>query len=136
MVRESSVVPDAPLRVFRAVKIKLFEKLFLHPIHCRSCTYMDIIRWFPDTIYFDVGTKLPKIVVDNHDFNFVRKSDTKTTWLCSSYFKTKCKTRATTNGRMVQITGFRHNHAPNPNRKQHLALMMSQQVTICRNFKS
>lgn len=88
-----------------------------------------------DTIYFDVGTKLPKIIVDNYDFNTARKSETKTTWICSSYFKTKCKTRATTCGRNVYITGPRHNHQPNPAKSKATSLMVSQRVTVLRNYK-
>lgn len=89
---------------------------------------------FLDLIYFDVGTKLPKIIVDNYDFNMARKSATKTTWICSSYFKTKCKTRATTCERMVYITGPMHNHEPKES-KNKFTNMLSQLVTVYRNYK-
>ncbi|KAL3277335.1 hypothetical protein HHI36_012686 [Cryptolaemus montrouzieri] len=44
-------------------------------------------------IYFDVGKKNPKIILDGHDFACHIKELKKTTWICSAYYKTKCKTR-------------------------------------------
>uniref|UniRef100_A0A6P7H3S1 Protein tramtrack, beta isoform-like isoform X13 n=1 Tax=Diabrotica virgifera virgifera TaxID=50390 RepID=A0A6P7H3S1_DIAVI len=84
-----------------------------------------------DTIFFDVGTKNPKIIVDDFDFNMARKSNQKTTWICSGYFKTKCKCRAATSGRIVYLTGS-HNHLPKPVEKKKLTNMLSQHVTIVR----
>ncbi|XP_018573605.1 protein tramtrack, beta isoform isoform X24 [Anoplophora glabripennis] len=84
-----------------------------------------------DTIYFDVGTKNPKIIVDDHDFNMARKTESKTMWICSGYFKTKCRARATTSGRMVYVNGL-HNHPPKQKRSK-FTNMLSQRVTIVRN---
>ncbi|CAG9856464.1 unnamed protein product [Phyllotreta striolata] len=91
---------------------------------------IEIVR--ENTIYFDVGNKNPKIIVDNYDFNMATKMPTKTKWLCSGYYKTKCKARATTSGRMVQITGL-HNHAPRIDKKKYTN-MLSQTVTIIREY--
>ncbi|XP_056643960.1 modifier of mdg4-like isoform X27 [Diorhabda carinulata] len=81
-------------------------------------------------IYFDVGTKNPKIIVDDYDFNMARKTSTKTMWICSGYYKTKCRTRATTSGRMVHVTG-KHNHFPK-HKGTKFTNMLSQEVTILR----
>ncbi|XP_023014952.1 uncharacterized protein isoform X13 [Leptinotarsa decemlineata] len=84
-----------------------------------------------DTIYFDVGTKNPKIIVDDYDFNMARKTEVKTMWICAGYFKTKCKARATTSGRMVYVNGT-HNHDPKLKRTK-FTNMLSQTVSIVRN---
>lgn len=86
---------------------------------------------FSDTIYFDVGTKNPKIIIDEYDFNLARKTEQKTMWICSGYFKTKCRARATTSGRMVYVSGV-HNHEPKQ-KKSKFTNMLSQRVKIMRN---
>lgn len=91
---------------------------------------MIYISTISDAIYFDVGTKNPKIIVDDYDFNMANKSSTKTKWICSGYFKTKCKARAATSGRMVLVTGL-HNHPPRHTGKK-FTNMLSQAVTIIR----
>ncbi|CAG9822902.1 unnamed protein product [Phaedon cochleariae] len=60
-----------------------------------------------------------------------RKTNNKTMWICAGYFKTKCKARATTSGRMVHVTGT-HNHEPKQ-KKSRFTNMLSQEVTIVRN---
>lgn len=110
----------AVLVVVSVVEIRQLH-LYFSLIHC--CIV--------DTIYFDVGTKNPKIIVDDHDFNMARKAESKTTWICSGYFKTKCKARATTSGRMVYVNGI-HNHLPKQKRSR-FTNMLSQNVTIVRN---
>ncbi|XP_018573623.1 protein tramtrack, beta isoform isoform X41 [Anoplophora glabripennis] len=82
-----------------------------------------------DTIYFGIGRKSnPKLIVDGHDFNIERKAETKTTWVCSSYFRTKCKARISTSGNAVFVSG-QHNHTP---RNTVLTNSKSKKVTIVR----
>lgn len=79
-----------------------------------------------------MGTKNPKIIVDDYNFNVAKKYSTRTWWICSEYSKTKCKARARTMGNMVHITGV-HNHLPRLDKKKKFPTNMpSQVVTIIR----
>ncbi|KAK9884698.1 hypothetical protein WA026_007544 [Henosepilachna vigintioctopunctata] len=84
-------------------------------------------------IYFDVGIKNPKIILDGHDFTCHRKERNKTMWMCCSYYKTKCKTKLSTSGRVVVIYGEEHNHPPKE--KVGIKNILPQQVTIIRKFQ-
>lgn len=119
-------LPTLPLVIAGAFLNDIFYTISLLPVKMFSWFYYYIL----DTIYFDVGTKNPKIVVDDYDFNMARKTPNKTVWICSGYYKTKCKTRATTSGRMVYINGI-HNHEPKQ-KKSKFKNMLSQHVTIVR----
>lgn len=86
---------------------------------------------FLGTIYFDVGLKHPKIILANYSYNFHTRMGNRTLWMCPSYYKTKCKCKVITTGRVVQIH-HEHNHAPNydPSKYQN---MSSKKVTIVKN---
>nr|CAI5861091.1 unnamed protein product [Callosobruchus analis] len=79
-------------------------------------------------IYFEAGTKNPKIIVDDHDFYLENSKPTKTTWFCCMNHKTKCRVRVSTSGSMVVVNGS-HNHVP---RKRIHTKYSSKQVTIIR----
>lgn len=85
-------------------------------------------------IYFDVGIKNPKIMLDDHDYRLYRKLPNKTVWLCSQYYviesHKRCKNRIETSGRVAYVMG-QHNHDPKP-RKEKYKNMLSQLVTIVR----
>ncbi|KAK9884696.1 hypothetical protein WA026_007542 [Henosepilachna vigintioctopunctata] len=90
----------------------------------------DEVEGFKDLIYFDVGTKNPKIIVHAFDFNLAKKTPNKTIWVCSNYYKTKCKCRVTTSGKMVFIRA-EHNHLPRKPIPKFTNLL-SQEVTIVK----
>lgn len=98
----------------------------------RNLVWHRLNTWFslPDIIYFDVGTKNPKIIVHNYDFNLARKTQKKTIWVCSFYYKTKCRCRLQTSGRMVYMRAD-HNHLPKEKCTKFTNLL-SQRVTIIR----
>lgn len=65
------------------------------------------------SVYFDVGNKNPKLVVDGHTYRMFKKYDHKTVWRCSQYFGTRsdrCKSRISTTGKNVIISSDVHNH--------------------------
>ncbi|XP_019880600.1 protein tramtrack, beta isoform isoform X17 [Aethina tumida] len=83
-------------------------------------------------IYFDVATKNPKIVLDDHDYLIYRKESTKTIWKCNHYFKqNRCKSTLVTTGRIVNVSADEHNHSPKP-KKDKYKNMLCQNVTIIR----
>lgn len=85
-------------------------------------------------IYFDVGIKNPKIMLDDHDYRLYRKLPNKTVWLCSQYYvidtQMRCKNRIETSGRVAYVSGH-HNHPPK-HKKDKYKNMLSQMVTIVR----
>lgn len=89
-----------------------------------------LIELISGLIYFDVGTKRPKIVLNHNDFTMVNHHLNKTYWRCTSYYKTKCKSNITTTGRMA-IVGSPHNHEPN-RKNIEFKTLLCQQVTITR----
>ena len=89
---------------------------------------------FLGTIFFDVGKKYPKIILENYAYTVHKKMQNKTLWICPGYYKTKCKCKITTTGRMVQISG-EHNHGPN-NDGTKFKNMLSQVVSIVRTNKT
>ncbi|XP_018573598.1 protein tramtrack, beta isoform isoform X18 [Anoplophora glabripennis] len=77
------------------------------------------------TIYFDVGTKNPKLVFEGFDYFVHKKSKRSTSWRCSYYYRMKCKSRLTTRGRVVQVTGI-HLHPSNDKLKTRMDTMISR----------
>ncbi|CAG9832637.1 unnamed protein product [Diabrotica balteata] len=70
------------------------------------------IAYVSGTIYFDVGHKNPKIIVDRNSYLMYRKLPDKTVWLCTQYHKKdRCKAKVMTRGRQAIIIGD-HNHQP------------------------
>ncbi|CAG9856466.1 unnamed protein product [Phyllotreta striolata] len=84
-------------------------------------------------IYFDVATKNPKIVLDDHNYLIYRKELNKTVWKCCRYFRCKdnrCKSTLVTTGRIVTVSADFHNHEPEIIKKERYKNMLSQCVTI------
>lgn len=90
---------------------------------------------FLGIIYFDVATKNPKIVLDDHDYLIYRKETNKTVWKCCHYFRSKenrCKSTLVTTGRIVTVSADIHNHQV-VSKKDKYKNMLSQSVTIIRD---
>ncbi|CAH1102528.1 unnamed protein product [Psylliodes chrysocephalus] len=86
-------------------------------------------------IYFDVGTKYPKIILDQYEYRIYRKESGRTLWKCRSYFgskdgKDRCKSTLETSGKIVNVNADFHNHAPP--QKNKFKRTLSQTVTIVR----
>jgi hypothetical protein len=77
-----------------------------------------------------MAVKHPKIILNRCTYTISRKSFDKTTWMCTSYYKTKCKSRLTTSGNCVKVSG-NHNHAPNGDSEK-CKNMVSQVVSIVK----
>nr|CAI5826243.1 unnamed protein product [Callosobruchus analis] len=103
-----------------------------HPPVPKKDKYKNMLS--QSTIYFELGTRNPKIVLDDHVY-LIKKKDTKrTVWKCSYYFRCKenrCKSTLVTTGRVVNVSSDIHNHPPVP-RKGNSKNMLSQAVTIVR----
>ncbi|XP_045468602.1 protein tramtrack, beta isoform-like isoform X32 [Harmonia axyridis] len=85
-----------------------------------------------DTIYFDMGTKRPKIILDDFDYLILKRDVNKTIWMCSKYFGNRtdrCKSRLVTSGKVVQVSGV-HNHSPKVYTR--FKNLLSQKVQIVR----
>ncbi|KAG5900271.1 hypothetical protein JTB14_000798 [Gonioctena quinquepunctata] len=85
-----------------------------------------------EIIHFDMATKNPKIILDEHDYIVLRKEVHKTIWMCTKYFASKnnrCKSKLITSGRTVHVSG-EHNHPPKL--QKNLKNMLSQRVRIFR----
>ncbi|XP_076252168.1 uncharacterized protein LOC143191191 isoform X42 [Rhynchophorus ferrugineus] len=85
-----------------------------------------------ELVYFDYGTKYPKIIVDQFDFNIERRTPRSTSWACGSYYQTKCKCRISTTGNMVVVKGS-HNHEPRQRKKNEN--LTSKLVNVIRRKK-
>ncbi|XP_072393814.1 uncharacterized protein [Diabrotica undecimpunctata] len=86
-------------------------------------------------IYFDVGTKNPKIILDGHEFLIYKKEVSSTIWMCNHYFNkraVRCKVKLITSGRILNFYGT-HTHTPSTNKQSRLKNMLSQSVTIIRH---
>lgn len=75
------------------------------------------MKLFLGVIYFDMGIKNPKLILDDFEFLLLRKKAHEVVWTCRKYFHPKidterCKVRIVTRKRMVTIFG-KHNHLPN-----------------------
>ncbi|CAG9832638.1 unnamed protein product [Diabrotica balteata] len=79
-----------------------------------------------------MGSKNPKIIVDDQDFILAEKRVEKTTWRCCRYYYSmteRCKVKLITAKRTVQVIG-EHNHPIKPRTDQ--KNMIPQNVTIVR----
>ncbi|CAH1381106.1 unnamed protein product, partial [Tenebrio molitor] len=81
-------------------------------------------------IYVIPGRKNPKLVLDHNEFVINRKFKNRTTWRCTAYHKTKCRSALCTYGKIVKIYNY-HNHSPYANHHD-VAQLISQSVTITR----
>ncbi|XP_023014984.1 uncharacterized protein isoform X41 [Leptinotarsa decemlineata] len=82
------------------------------------------------TIFFDVGIKNPKIILNSYDYLLYRKFPDRTVWLCSHYYKKSCcKVQVVTCRREATIVG-EHNHNSSYKNKPHA--LQSQPVIIKR----
>ncbi|XP_063907093.1 modifier of mdg4-like isoform X31 [Zophobas morio] len=84
-------------------------------------------------IYFDMGTKHPKIIMEDFEYLMLRKKVEETVWICKKYFHPiteRCKVRVVTSQRMAYIYGL-HNHLPCLKSQRHKDLL-PQLVTIVR----
>lgn len=77
-----------------------------------------------------MGQKNPKLIVDGADFRFERKVNNFTFWVCSFYYRTKCRCRLKTTGNTVIVNNV-HNH---PIAAISADKMNSKQVNIVRKF--
>ncbi|XP_023014947.1 uncharacterized protein isoform X8 [Leptinotarsa decemlineata] len=86
-----------------------------------------------EIVFFQMGTKKPKLVVDSQDFLCSERKVGKTVWRCSQYYysnSSRCKTKLITSGRIVEVIG-EHNHPVKVSRNRR-DNMLSQRVTIIR----
>lgn len=60
-------------------------------------------------IYVIPGMKNPVLILNDNSYVVRRKYDNRTFWHCTRYQKTWCKSRLTTFGKTVRVTG-QHNH--------------------------
>ena len=84
-----------------------------------------------------MGSKNPKIILDNQDFLLTKKMPDKTIWRCSQYYYAKeirCKTNLITSGRIVTMNG-QHNHEINLKNHFKFRSMVPQKVTVIRGKK-
>lgn len=86
--------------------------------------------YFLGVLYFDVGTKRPKIILNYNDYTMAKQLASKTYWLCTQYYKTRCKSRIITKDRMALVSND-HNHAPSC-RNVDVQNMVSLEVTITK----
>lgn len=92
---------------------------------------IDFIRAFVDilgSIYFGIGRKNPKLVLNGYDYSKEKCYGESTSWICPFYFKTRCKGRLTTKRNVVYV-GNDHNHKP---REIPIVNMSSKKVKIVR----
>lgn len=85
---------------------------------------------FLGTIYFCVGRKHPKIVLNGYEFRMrpIPDSLNKTLWICTQEPKTKCKVRLQSSGNQLFVKNVAHNHVPSF--KGNLSELKSQTVYI------
>lgn len=75
------------------------------------------------------GTRNPIIILDFNEYTIYSKDYGKTRWRCTSYFKTKCKAKLVTFGKVVQVLN-EHNHTGKTTKDMNHCL--KQLVTIIR----
>lgn len=89
-------------------------------------------RFFLGTIYFDVGTKNPKLVFEGFDYFVQKKSKQSTSWRCSYYYRMKCKSKLITKGSIVHVIG-EHLHPSCDKLKLKMDTMTSRMVKVIRS---
>lgn len=92
--------------------------------------YFDTMTSFLGTIYVVPGTRNPILILDCNEYTIYSKQNDKTRWRCSFYFKTKCKSKLVTFGKIVQVLN-EHNHDMKTSRD--LSNCLTQHVNILRN---
>lgn len=106
----------------------IFNLYFSFYILFKQLILINFFSGFYETIYFDMGHKNPKIVLNNYDFLCRKRMPDKTMWRCTHYFRSDCcKIKLITFGRVVIISG-NHNHAPSF--KGNINHLKSQRVII------
>lgn len=91
--------------------------------------------FFVDLVYFQVGSKNPKLIVDDQDFLCIDRRIDKTIWRCCQYYYSsafRCKVKLVTSGRVVEVVG-EHNHPAKLSKKIDKNNMLSQKVTVVRS---
>lgn len=76
----------------------------LHKIQFLLGTYQEI--------HFIPGSKHPKLIFDNYQYNLEKKTMKKTIWSCTMKGLQKCKARLTTYGKTLCVFNEIHNHPP------------------------
>ncbi|CAG9764334.1 unnamed protein product [Ceutorhynchus assimilis] len=90
------------------------------------------------TVYFGVGKQNPKLLVDGQSYRLFKKFELKTVWRCREYFGTRtdrCKSRITTTGKTVFISSDPHNHIITGTSIKRDENMRCSDVTICREIR-
>lgn len=114
------------LEFYRCIQVSVYIRLKIVAIKFEHIFHGII---FLGIIYFDVGHKNPKIILNNNCYLIYRKLPDKTMWSCTQYHKKdRCKAKVMTYGRQATIIGD-HNHAPTCVNK-YIKNMHSQTVTI------
>lgn len=69
--------------------------------------------YFPGTVYFSLGRKNPKIIMNNYEFKMrPTANSSKTLWICTQESRKKCKVRLLSYGRCIKVKAVQHNHQP------------------------
>ncbi|KAK9884693.1 hypothetical protein WA026_007539 [Henosepilachna vigintioctopunctata] len=76
--------------LLRVVRIFKFLKVPLR-VFCNQNILDGLPLPLGGTIFILKGTKNPKIILENNDYQINRKMYDRTLWRCSNYFRTKCK---------------------------------------------
>lgn len=89
-----------------------------------------VIVIFLETIQIVHGIKNPIIIMEQNYFTVHEKLDGRTRWRCINYFKTKCRARLLTYGKVVKVNAHAHNHGPPP--EKHPVGAKTQYVQLIR----
>ncbi|CAG9764329.1 unnamed protein product [Ceutorhynchus assimilis] len=93
------------------------------------CKYVTLIR--QGMIYVVSGTRNPILILDENEYTIYSKRHDNTRWRCSWYFKTKCKSRLISSGKIVEVLN-EHNHLAKTSRN--LSNCQRQYVYIRRRL--
>lgn len=79
-----------------------------------------------------MGSKKPKLIVDENDYLCIERKVDKTIWRCCQYYYSnlRCKAKLITSGRIVEVVGD-HNH-PSKLSGRSTKNMLPQKVTVVR----
>ncbi|XP_072393832.1 uncharacterized protein [Diabrotica undecimpunctata] len=75
---------------------------------------------------------LPMIIYEENCYYLNKKYHNKTFWLCRSYYKTRCKAKILTTGKIVKLSDY-HNHDPNATTLD-VTKLPTQDVWITRRY--